>query len=102
MADEQHEVKYRTRIQEHIRLASAKRLQAGKGAVTRREISRELDLPYQTLRWYINASIGNPNFATIEAVRRYLNQFHEMPQNGYIYREGEDLPKGQLAGIATS
>jgi len=96
-------VLYRTRVEEHLRLASAALLASGRSGITIKQISDEIGVPYQTLRWYMKAEIANPNYAVVDQIRRYLNQFHEMSSANYIYRVGEAEEQGQaLPGRAAT
>lgn len=83
-------VKYRTRIEQHMLLASAARVSHGDNSITMRTISRALDIPYNTVRRYINDEHDNPNFAVVDAIRVWLNTFlsrrDQIDDTGYIYR----------------
>ena len=51
----------------------------------------------------MKANIANPNYAVVDRVRRYLNQFYELSSADYIYRVGE-VPSelGQLVGVGVA
>ena len=100
MPQEPHdEVLYRTRIEEHISRATTAELKAGRKALNIKRVSEEAGVPYQTLRWYMKAEIANPNYAVVDQVRRYLNQFHHMSSENYIYRADEGIEEGDWAAV---
>jgi len=96
----EEEIKYTTRIAEHIRLASAARMLSGGEQVTIREVSEETNTPYQTVRSNMRAEIANPNYAVIDKIRRYLNQFNRVPLAGYITRVGQEEELGAWGAVS--
>lgn len=76
---------YKTRIYEHLNRTSEHLKAHNKSAMTIVDLSIGAGVPYQTLRWYMNASIANPNYSVVDRVRRYLNNYYEMGSEDYIY-----------------
>jgi hypothetical protein len=83
-------------------LASAAQVAQGKVPVTMRTVSQGTHIPYNTVRRYANELPENPNFAVVDEIRRFLNQFlseeHQLADTKYIYPVDEDL--GELVGLA--
>lgn len=77
--------RYRTKIRKHIRMASSQLLKNGEEALTMQRVAAEAGVPYTTIRRYVNQELDNPNFAIVDRIRRYLNQFYTMSDEGYIY-----------------
>lgn len=92
------DARYRTRIEDHIRMASSRLLANGQEPMSMRKLAAATKIPYNTVRRYVNKAQCSPNYAVIDTIRRYLNQFYEMPEEGYVYREDEEL--GQPAAVA--
>ena len=91
---------YRTRIDEHMRMASAKLLESGGDVLSMRHIAEQTGVPYNTVRRYVNKQLDSPNYAVVDQIRRYLNRFYEMSSQDYIYKVGEanEAEVGQLVG----
>ncbi len=85
---------YRTKIDEHIRQASSVLLLQGGDVVSMRRISIETGIPYNTVRRYVLQTLEGPNFAIVDRIRRYLNQWAEMGEAGYVYAVESELSPG--------
>jgi len=92
--------RYRTRIKEHIFMASAHQERGNKPPVSFKQISLETGIPYNTVRRYANTDQKNPNYAIVDTIRKYLNGFlpedERLGDSGYI----SEVESGQFVAVA--
>jgi hypothetical protein len=90
---------YNTRIYEHLNRASEALKLNGKSALTIRDVSNDTGIPYQTVRWYMNTDIANPNYAVVDSIRRYLNHYHVMSSEDYIHLVNDKPSDGETVAV---